>query len=267
MWARAAIGAALAGAVALGAIVTSFVSAQPSRDNADASAFSNAQQEEIQSLVRAYLLDNPEVIIEALNEFQARERAAAAQRLETGAKNNLSALLDAKGGFEAGADTTNAKVAVVEFFDYHCSFCKRANGLVRSLTKDDPSVKVVFRERPLLRDESDLAAEYALAARAQGKYVDFHFALMASTGVLTETRIKSIAKKTGLDVKALETARSDASVKQSLEETVRIASEMGADGTPAFVVATLDGAFIEVIPGYRPDEILSAIERAKKAAS
>ncbi|MEL7488095.1 MAG: DsbA family protein [Pseudomonadota bacterium] len=273
MTSKLALGAALAGAALLGALAVGYGSAQPDADPAptrnasSGDVFTASEEEEIRALVHDYLLDNPEVIIDALNEFQARQRVAEEQKLKSGAKSNLSALLKGDGGYTAGADADDAKVAVVEFFDYHCGFCKRANGLVRELTKNDPAVKVVFRELPILRDESDTAAEYALAAREQGKYVDLHFALMEASGVLTEDRIKDIAKKAGVDVKALTAARKDRAIKSSLEETVRIAREMGVDGTPAFIIASTDGAFVEVLPGYRPEEILAAVEAAKKAAS
>ena len=270
-----AIGAALAGAAALGAILTAYVSAQPAEKAQAArtpppgadTLFSDAEEDEIRALVREYLVENPEVILEAINAFQMRQRQAELAQLKSGAQRNLDTLLNGAGGVVVGADVAEAKVAVVEFFDYHCSHCKRANGLVREITERDPSVKFIFRELPILLDESDVAAEFALAAREQDKYVDLHFALMQANGVLTEKRIKDIARKTGVDVKALEAARRGKKVEASLKETRRIATEMGVNGTPAFVIVSVDGSFLEVASGFRPDEILDAIERAKKASS
>ncbi len=262
---KLAIASALTGAALLGALLTSFGVAQQDAPKA-ASGFSAAQEDEIRALVRDYLVENPDIIIEAIGVYQERERAAADEKLVAGARENLQTLLSDTGGATVGADAEKAKVAVIEFFDYHCGYCKRATGLVQELTKRDPDVKVVFRELPILREESRIAAEYALAAREQGKYAEFHFALMEAQGVLSEKRIKEIAKKSGLDVGALAKARSDAKIANAIDETLEIAKAMGADGTPTFIVASLEGDFMEVMPGYRAESILEAVEKAKKAA-
>ena len=265
MQTKIAIALALLGAVILGAVMSGFGVAQQSTP-APSTSFSDKQEDEIRELVRAYLLDNPEVIIESLNEYQDRERRAEEQRLKDGARENMTVLLGGDGAYSMGADTSKAKVAVIEFFDYHCGYCKRANGLVQELTRQDPEVKVVFRELPILREESEIAASYALAAREQGKYAELHFALMSEKGVLSEDRIKAVAKKAGLDVRALEKAAKSPKIDDALEETKRIAQDMGADGTPTFVIASLDGDFLEVIPGYSAENLLGAISEAKQAA-
>ena len=265
MQTKIAIAFALIGAVILGAVLSGFGVAQQSTP-APSTSFSDTQEDEIRELVHAYLMDNPEVIIESLNEYQDRERRAEEQKLKDGARENMAALIGGDGAYAVGADTSKAKVAVIEFFDYHCGYCKRANGLVQELTRQDPDVKVVFRELPILREESEIAAAYALAAREQGKYAELHFALMSEKGVLSEDRIKTIAKKTGLDVAALEKAAKNSKIDDALDETRRIASEMGAEGTPTFVIASLDGDFLEVIPGYSAEGLLEAIKNAKKAA-
>lgn len=266
MQTKIAIGAALIGAVLFGALISGYGVAQQTTSEQIQTSFSDKQESEIRDLVRAYLLDNPEVIIESLTEHQARERQNADTRLQDGARENLSALINGEGAIAVGADTKNATVAVVEFFDYHCGYCKRANGLVQELTKDDPAVKVVFREYPILRAESEIAATYALAAHKQGKYAPFHFDLMEAQGVLTEQRVKDIAKKNGLNLATLEKDRKDAKIQSHLAETQEIAASMGAEGTPTFVIASLNGDFVEVIPGYSAEGVLAAIEQAKKAS-
>ncbi|MEX0644812.1 MAG: DsbA family protein, partial [Parvularculaceae bacterium] len=151
-------------------------------------------------------------------------------------------------------------------FDYHCSYCKRAAGLVQDLVKTDPSVKVIFRELPILRPESDYAAQVALAARAQGKYADLHFAMMDASGVLTKERIMEIAASKGVDFAAIEEALRDPAIAQSIDDSHRIASELAIDGTPAFIVASLDGKFIDVFSGYDAEGLTASIAKAKKAA-
>ena len=264
MTTRIAIGLALMGAVVLGAVISGFGVAQTPAPKAQSSSFDDAQAAEIEDIVREYLLDNPEIIIESLNLYQERERENAIAQLEGGARNNLQALLNGDGGYTIGAAPEKAKVAVIEFFDYHCGYCKRATGLVQELAKNDPDVKVVFRELPILREESRIAAEYALAARAQGKYSDLHFAMMKAQGTLTEDRIKSIAKKAGLKLSDLEKAVKDPSVKAAVAESLNFAREMGADGTPTFIVASLNSDFLEVMPGFSEENLRAAIAEAKK---
>ena len=257
-----AIGGALAGAVALGATIAAFSNAQT---GGGAGAFDEKQKSEIETIVRDYLIANPEVILEAVRGLEERERARADELALEGARANLDALLADDGGFTIASDPAKARVAVIEMFDYHCGYCKRAMGLVQDLAREDAAVKVVFRELPVLREESELAARAALAARAQGKYAELHFAMMGASGVIDRARLKKIAADAGLDVARLEKDMEAPAVEKALEDTRRIADAMGVDGTPAFIIASLDGKFIRVVPGYSEEAIAEAIAEAKKS--
>lgn len=265
-----AIGAALAAAVALGATIAAFGNAQSSKPGADnrapSAVFASSEEDEIRAIVREYLLEHPEVIIESLQAYDTRQREAADVKARETARQNLPTLLSDEGGYTVGADPAKAKVAVIELFDYHCTYCKHAMGLVQDLTRKDAAVKVVFREFPILREESEFAAKAALAARAQGKYADMHFAMMGASGVLDKKRIREIAEKNGVDYAALEKAAQDPAIDKALDETHRIAAEMGVEGTPAFIIASIDGGYIEVVPGYSEQHVKAAIDEAKKAA-
>ncbi len=159
------IGAALAGAALFGAVAVSIVSAQQTK------LAPSADRKAIEAIVKDVIRDNPEIIIEALNAYTEKQTADAAATA-------LPALLEEESGFVTGKNVAQAKVTVIELFDYHCGFCKRATPLVKDLAKSDPAVKVMLRDLPLLRKESDQAARFALAAREQGKYLDYHFALL-----------------------------------------------------------------------------------------
>ncbi len=226
---------------------------------ADASGFTAGDEARIKEIVANYIRENPEILIEALNAYAEGERTGAA-------RDNLPFLLSDQGGFSAGPNVSGAKVAVIEFFDYHCGFCKRANGLVRDLTRDDADVKVVFRELPILREESEAAAKIALAAREQGKYLDLHFALMSAKGVITEARALEIAEKEGLDPAKLKKAAKATALDENIERNQRAAAELGVDGTPSFVVASLEGDYLKIVTGFDPDAVLSAVKEAKAAA-
>jgi len=247
-------GAALVGAAVFGALAISVVSAQPGKPPV------SADRKAIEAIVRDVIRENPEIVIEALNAYSERQSADAASAA-------MPMLLAEETGFVAGKNPAAATVVVVELFDYHCGFCKRATGLVQDLARNDAAVKVVLRDLPLLRKESDVAARYALAAREQGKYLDYHFALMAQSGVLTEERLKEVAAKTGLDVKKLEADSKAAKLETALRGNFEAAEQMRLDGTPSFIVTSLNGEFLRVIPGLDEKSVRAAIAEAKKAKS
>lgn len=259
------IGAMLLAAAIAGANAAQ-AQTQTQSQSSSKDSFSDAEEDEIRNIVRDYLAEHPEVLIEALNIYAERQHEAEAAKAKAGAEANLPALLNPEHGFIAGADTDKAKVAVIEFFDYHCAFCKRALSLVQDMIAHDPEVEVVFREYPILRPESEYAAEMALASRKFGKYRDFHVAMMKTTGVLPPNRVRAIARSAGLNVGALEAQRKDSSIVAAIDENHRIADEMGVEGTPVFIVATLDGRYVHVISGYYPHELATAIAEAKSAA-
>lgn len=274
---KPAIFVALIGAFLLGVLAVAYSSAQDGAAQSETSqsiapkervstSFSDLEEEEIGEIVRAYLMENPQVIIEAVNEYSKRERLAAETRARVAATNNLDALLNPENGYVAGKNPAKAKVAVIELFDYHCSFCKRATELVQGLAERDADVKVVFRELPILRDESDYAAEISLAAREQGKFLDLHFAMMDASGILTKERIHAIAEKEGLDVAKLKAAVKDDKIPEAIYESHELAAQMGVEGTPAFIIASVDGAYVEVVNGFRPEEVLARVKEAKQAA-
>ena len=261
--AKIAVGTALCGAFILGALAIGLSSASPNNENG---SFSEIQEEEIGEIVRAYLMENPEVIIEAVNAYTERERIAALEQSRNAALSNLDRLLDPETAYISGKDKPNAKVAVIELFDYHCGFCKRAVGLVRDMTEGDEAVKVVFRELPILRQESELAAEMALAAREQGKFLDLHFAMMEAPGVLTRERIKTIAEAHGVDFARLETDAQKPNIDAAITANRVLAQELGIDGTPAFIIASLNGEYLEIVNGFREEYVRAKIEEAKQAA-
>lgn len=246
------IGAALAGAAVFGAITVSMVSAQQTKP---APA---PDRKAIEAIVRDVIRDNPEIIVEALNAYSEQQSAEAAAA-------SMPALLKEDTAFVAGKDIANAKVTVIELFDYHCGVCKRATPLVKELTQQDPAVRVIFRDLPILRKESETAAKFALAAREQGKYLDYHFALMGQSGVLSEARLLEVAAKAGLDANKLKADMNAAKLDTALQSNFEAAQRMRLDGTPSFIITAANGAFLQVIPGLDEVAIREAIADAKQA--
>jgi protein-disulfide isomerase len=246
------IGGALAGAALLGAIAVNVVSAQQSKPTP------SGDRKAIEAIVRDVIRENPEIIVDALNAYAEREASDAAAAA-------LPVLLKEDTGFVAGKNPAAAKVVVIELFDYHCGYCKRATDLVRDLAKSDPAVKVILRDLPILRKESDDAARFALAAREQGKYLDYHFALLAQSGVLTEEKLLAVAKDVGLDQAQLKKDAAAAKLETAIAGNVEAARQMRLDGTPSFIIASLEGDFMRVIPGLDEEAVREAIAEAKKA--
>ncbi len=274
---KVATGAALAGAFVLGAIAVAYSSAQQQAETpvADAmshapkakvtTSFSDLEEEEIGALVRNYLMDNPEVIIEAVNKYSQAQRMAAEEQMKFAAVESLPALLDARTSFVGGKNPDKAKVAVIEMYDYHCGYCKKAAGLMNDLVKKDSDVKIVFRELPILREESEYAAEMALAAREQGKFLELHFAMLDASGVLTEKRVDDMAKKLGLDVAKMKASIETDNIPQMINDNHMMASALGVEGTPAFIIAAVDGSYVEVVPGFDANMVQEKIKEAKAA--
>ena len=248
--------AALMGAGLFGTMIMSGTSAQSPA--APSSTIAGLSEDQIGEIVRNYILENPELIIEALDLYEVqREQAALA--------SVLPSLLSDENGYIAGATGSKAKVAVIEMFDYHCGYCKQATDFMNGLIETEKDVQVVFRELPILRDESVYAAELALASRQQGKYSEFHFGMMNASGVLTEDRIDKIARNAGIDLQALHSTHKNTSYEEALNETKQIAIELGVSGTPTFIVAALDGSYAKLVPYWSPERVQEAIREARKA--
>ncbi len=139
----------------------------------------------------------------------------------------------------------NGGVTLIEFFDYHCAVCKSVLGVVMTLIEEDPDVRLVFKEFPILGRESVVAARAALAATAQdpSKYVPFHIALMSSRGLLTEPRILRLARSVGLDTERLKTGMYAPEIVVAIKHNWELADALRIRGTPAFVIGD------KVIPG------------------
>lgn len=184
--------------------------------------------------VRDYLLANPEVLVEAMQELERKQdgqRDAVAQKAIRENQDALYRDADSPVAGNPGGD-----VVIVEFNDYQCPYCKRAHSTVKAVLAADPKVKVVFKDLPILGEASRIAAFAALASRKQGKHGDFHNALMEHNGKLDRERIFQIASSVGLDVPKLQQDMEDPKIKEAIERNSALAADLGVRGTPAFVI-------------------------------
>ncbi len=201
-------------------------------------------EDRIKELVYEAILENPDIIMDAVAIIQQREEAEQAAATQ-------SVLTDQRVLLEGDPNAPvlgnpDGDVTVIEFFDYNCPFCKRVMPEVQALLEEDTNVRLVYREWPILGDGSVYAARAALASRAQGKYEEFHWALMDARGRLEEASVLKIAKDIGLDIGQLLTDMQSEDVDEHIETSMRLAQFLGFNGTPSFVIgdALLPG-FIE----------------------
>ncbi len=207
---------------------TAGVSAAPAKGTLNKAA--------IEKIVHDYLVSHPEILIEMSNALDAKTAANQSKaQQDTLAKMGAAALLDPKISYVAGPP--NAKVTVVEFFDYRCIHCKNSLPAVQKVVLGGEPVRFVFIEHPILTADSLVAARAAVAARRQkDKYVAFHFALMATDGDLPEDRIMDIAKKSGLDANRLKKDMDDPAVLDSVKASNALADKLHVEGTPTFII-------------------------------
>ncbi|HEY0836395.1 MAG TPA: DsbA family protein [Azospirillum sp.] len=220
-------------------------------------AFNDTQRRAIEEVVRDYLVKHPEVIIEAIDELQKRERADTAAKQKDALSAHRQKIFQDPASPVGG--NPQGDVTVVEFFDYQCGYCKAVVGDVATLLKSDGKVRFVYKEFPILGPASLTAAKAALAARAQDKYEPLHNALMAHKGQLDDAKIYQIAASAGLDVERLKKDMATPEVEQALGANHALAEALGIRGTPAFVVGN------ELVPGaIKLDEMKRLVAQARK---
>ena len=205
---------------------------------ASADSFSDVQRTDIEAIIKSYLVAHPEVLEEAMNELQKRQTAAETEKHEASIAQNAEAIFNSPRGVVLG--NKDGDVTFVEFFDYNCGYCKRAMADMLDLLKNDPKLKVVLKEFPVLSEGSVEAAKVAVAVRMQDptgkKYLDFHQKLLGGRGPADKARALAAAKDAGLDMARIDKDLASPEVKATIEENFKLAEDMGMNGTPSYVI-------------------------------
>jgi len=201
-----------------------------------AQSFTDTQRSDIQAIVRSYLIAHPEVLEEAMNELNKRQAAEEAAKHEAAIGQNADSIFNSPHGVVLG--NKDGDVTFVEFFDYNCGYCKRAMADMLDLLKSDPKLKIVLKEFPVLSEGSVEAAKVAVAVRMQDpkKYLDFHTRLLGGRGPVDKARALAAAKDVGLDVARIEKDLANPEVRATIEENMKLAEDMGLNGTPSYVI-------------------------------
>ena len=233
-----------------------------SAETLDFGAMSEAERAAFRDEVRSYLLENPEVIFEAIQILEERRNAAAAATDRSLVAANADAIFS--DGFSWTGGNPDGDITVVEFLDYRCGYCKRAHPEVEELLERDPNIKLVIKEFPILGPDSVGAGKMALAALDidRSKYRALNDALMAHQGNLNEAAAYQIAAEVGYDIAALKERAGSTEIDDRLNANYQLANALGLQGTPAFIIGD------EIIRGYLPvDDMITVIENVRTAAN
>ena len=189
---------------------------------------------DIEKIVREYILQHPEVLMESVQSHRERERVEAQRRSKDAVAANRRELFDDAASPVAGQ--AEAKVSIVQFFDYKCGYCRRVSSTLSTLLEKHKNVRMIYKELPILGPDSHVASRAALAADKQGAYMAFHRELMSLNGPITPEAIEGTGKKLGLDVARLKADMSSKEVEGALMQNQRLANAIGVQSTPSFVI-------------------------------
>jgi protein-disulfide isomerase len=210
----------------------------PAAEMPAASGFSADQTRAIENIVKNYLVQHPEVLQDAMDALDKRQKEAEAEKARTTIKDNKATIFSSAHQVVLGNPEGN--VTMVEFFDYNCAYCKRALPDMLNLLKTDPDLKFVLKEFPVLGPGSVEAAHVAVAARMQDptgkKYIEFHQKLLGGRGPADKTRALAVAKEVGFDMARIEKDMNSDEVKDTIDEDMKLADALGVNGTPSYVV-------------------------------
>lgn len=212
---------------------------------------------EIERIVREYLLREPEIIMQAIEELQRRREAATvAEQRERLTSERSSLVADDRDPVIGNPD---GDVTLVEFFDYRCGYCRAMVEPMRSLLEGDPQLRIVLKEFPILGPDSMLASRAALAAKKQGGYEAMHWALLAESRI-DEAAIRRLAEEQGLDVEQLMADMQSDSVADHIQDNLVLAQGLAINGTPSFIIGET------ILPGAVPAERLADLVTQERAS-
>jgi len=215
----------------------------------DLDAMTAEQRTLFRAEVRAYLLENPEVLTEAIAVLQQREQHAQVNTDVSLVRANADALFNDSNSFVGG--NPDGDLIVVEFMDYRCGYCKRAFPEVNALLDTDQNIRFIVKELPILGEQSVLASQFAIATKlvaGDAAYSNVHDALMEIRGDITGESLGRLGDRLGLDVNAITAKMNSAEVTNIISENRALAGRMQISGTPTFVFDD------QMVRGYVPLE-------------
>lgn len=229
------------------------------------STMSDAQVKQIQKIVHDYLVQNPQVLVEASQAYQDQELAKAKTKTQQAVSKNAKLLFNSTGSPTVG--NASGDVTVIEFLDYQCTHCREMSTVIDNLLKGDDKVRVVLKQLPIFGGSSKFAAQASIAAIKQGpqKFLVFHRALLEMPMPVTNEKVLELAKKAGLDTNQLQTDMKSKAVEDQINENFKLAQDLGLLGTPAFIIGNRTASRVEYVPGaVTVDNLKTNISKIRK---
>ena len=190
-------------------------------------------KEDIEDIIYEYIMENPEIILESVDNLRKKMEASSIE-----SDNFLKDEFDtfANDNNIPNFGDPNAKVIIIEFVDYNCGYCKKSLDAITRLLNSELSLKISFRDYPILSASSKFAAKAALAAKKQGKYFELHSELLNVKGNLSEEKILEIAKNIDIDVAKLKIDMEDPEIAVIIQNNENLAKKLNIRGTPTFII-------------------------------
>ncbi|GAA0286482.1 DsbA family protein [Rhodovulum strictum] len=213
----------------------------------DMAAMSEAERELFRAEVRSYLLENPEVLMEAISVLEQRQAEAQTANDETLVQVNASEIFEDGHSWVGG--NPEGDVTLVEFVDYRCGYCRKAHDEVAELVASDGNIRLIMKEFPILGEQSVLSARFAVATlqiAGPDAYEKAHDALITFRGNVTEDSLKDLAATLGIDGAAILARMTAPEVDAVLASNQSLAQRMQISGTPTFIVGP------QMLRGYMP---------------
>jgi protein-disulfide isomerase len=221
--------------------------------------FTIKDKSEIEQIVHDYLINKPEVLVKASQELQKKAQQKQIEITMQGIAENKTQMLD-----PSSPELGNPKgdVILVKFIDYQCGHCKDMEKVVEELISENPQLKVVVKELPVIGGDSIIAAKAALASSEQGKFSDLHHKLLQEKQKLTEQKIMEIAENAGIDVQKLKEDMEAEAIQDEIEKSYDLARKLSIQGTPFFVIMgnpDKGNDKVAIMPGAAPKPQLQAL--------
>lgn len=199
-------------------------------------AMTDAERTEFRAEVRAYLLENPEVLMEAIAVLETRQAQAEVLRDDQLVATNMNALLD--DGFSYVGGNPDGDITIIEFTDYRCGFCRRAHPEVTELVETDGNIRIITKEFPILGEQSVVASQFAVATKivaGDEAYKLVSDALISMRSDVTSASLSALASAFDLDGDAIMAEMESPAVREVLATNRALGDRMQISGTPTFV--------------------------------
>ncbi|RWA75430.1 MAG: DsbA family protein [Mesorhizobium sp.] len=190
-------------------------------------------QDQLDQRIHDYILAHPEVLVQALQSLDQRQREAQLAEARKVLKARADDIFHDKQNPVGG--NAQGNVTLVEFFDYNCPYCRVMAPIMEQAAADDPQLRIVYKEFPILGPDSVFAAKAALAAQNQGKYTAFHKALYGAKTRVTQAVVLKIAAEAGLDVERMKADMQQPDIQTMIDRNAELAQALGITGTPGFI--------------------------------